>query len=72
MEEVRHRIRKAEDGTVKIKQVLAMAKQTGNRGGEEEVKFVCNQLLSLNNQLSSLQEKDNILLQNQAPTDSNP
>ncbi|DBA94646.1 TPA: hypothetical protein ACH3X1_002217 [Trebouxia sp. C0004] len=37
LEEVRHRIRKAEDEIVEIKQDLAIAKQAGNRGGEEEL-----------------------------------
>ncbi|DBA90678.1 TPA: hypothetical protein ACH3X1_003895 [Trebouxia sp. C0004] len=47
---------------------LAIAKQAGNKGGEEEVKFLRGQRLSLNNQLSGLQEEKNILLRSQAPS----
>ncbi|KAL0020978.1 hypothetical protein WJX77_002252 [Trebouxia sp. C0004] len=37
----------------------------------EEVKFLRGQLLSLNHQLSDLQEKENILLRSQTPSASN-
>ena len=40
LEEVRHKIRKAEDEIVDVKQELAIAKQAGNKGGEEEVRFL--------------------------------
>ena len=70
LEEVRHKIRKAEDEIVEIKQDLIIAKQARNRGGEEDTKFLRGQLLSLNNLLSSLQEKENILLRSQAPSKS--
>ena len=68
LDAVRHRICKAEDEIVEIKQELATAKRAGNKGGEEEVKFLRGQLLSLNNQLSGLQEKENILLRSQTPS----
>ncbi|KAA6417312.1 MAG: hypothetical protein FRX49_12700 [Trebouxia sp. A1-2] len=67
LDAVRHRICKAEDEIVETKQELAAAKQAGNKGGAEEVKFLRGQLLSLNNQLSSLQEEKNILLRSQTP-----
>lgn len=66
--EVRHKIRKAEDEIVEIKQDLVIAKQARNRGVEEDTKFLRGQLLSLNNLLSSLQEKENLILRSQAPT----
>ncbi|DBA91896.1 TPA: hypothetical protein ACH3X2_003802 [Trebouxia sp. C0005] len=71
LDAVRHRICKAEDEIVETKQELAAAKQAGNKGGAEEVKFLRGQLLSLNNQLSSLQEEKNILLRSQTPSASN-
>ena len=68
LDAVRHRICKAEDEIVETKQELAAAKQAGNKGGAEEVKFLRGQLLSLNNQLSGLQEEKNILLRSQTPS----
>lgn len=61
---------------MEIKQELATAKQAvGNKGGEEEAKFLRGQLLSLrgqllslNNQLSGLQEEKNILLRSRTPS----
>ena len=67
LEEVRHRIRKAEDEIVEVKQELAIAKQAGNKGGEEEVRFLRGRLEKLDSQLLSLNEKENILLRSQAP-----
>ena len=67
LEEVRHRIRKAEDEIVLVKQELAIAKQAGNKGGEEEVRFLRGRLEKLDSQLLSLNEKENILLRSQAP-----
>ena len=67
LEEVRHRIRKAEDEIVVVKQELAIAKQAGNKGGEEEVRFLRGRLEKLDSQLLSLNEKENILLRSQAP-----
>ncbi|DBA78580.1 TPA: hypothetical protein ACH3X1_008513 [Trebouxia sp. C0004] len=66
LEAVRQDIRSVKDKIVKTEQDLAIAKQAENKGGEEEVKFLHGQLLSLNNQLSGLQEKENILLRRQA------
>ena len=65
LDAVRHRICKAEDKIVKTKQDLAAAEQAGNKGKE---RVLLDLLLSLNNQLHSLQEKENILLRNQAPS----
>ena len=71
LEEVRYRIRKAEDEIVEVKQELAIAKQAGNKGGEEEVRFLRGRLEKLDSrldsQLLSLNEKENILLRSQAP-----
>ena len=39
LEEVRHRLRIAEVEVLEIKKDLAIAKQAGNKGSEEEVKF---------------------------------
>ena len=61
---VRHRICKAEDEIVEVKQKLAAAEYAHNA---ERERSLFNLLLSLNNQLLSLQEQKNILLQNQAP-----
>ena len=65
LDAVRHRICKAEDEIVKTKQDLAAAEQTGNKGKE---RVLLNLLLSLNNQVLSLNEQENILLRNQAPS----
>ena len=74
LEAVRQDIRSAKDKILETEQDLTIAKQAGNRGGEEEVKFLRGQLLSLNgqllslnNQLSGMQEEKNILLRGQAP-----
>ena len=72
LQEVRHRIRKAEVEIVEVKQNLAAAKEA--KDGEQERIFLDlllslnNQLLSLNNQLSGLQEEKKILLRGQAPS----
>ena len=65
LDAVRHRICKAEDEIVKTKQDLAAAEQAGNKGKE---RVLLDLLLSLNNQLLSLQDNENILLRNQAPS----
>ena len=65
LKEVRHRIRKAEVEIVEVKQDLAAAKEAKN---VEREKSLFDMLLSLNNQLLSLQEKENILLRSQAPS----
>ena len=67
LDAVRHRICKAEDKIAKTEQKLAAAERPGNKT-EEDVKFFRAQLLSLNNQLSSLQEEKNILLRSQTPS----
>ena len=68
LEAVQHRIRKAEDEIVEIKQELTIAKQAGNKGGEEEVKFLRGRLEKLDSRLLSLQEEKNTLLRSQAPS----
>ena len=65
---VRQNIRSVQEQIVKYEQKLAAAEQAGNKGVEEEVRFLRGQLLSFNNQLLSLQEKENILLRSQAPS----
>ena len=65
LEAVRHKIPKVEDKIEKIEQDLAAAKEAKN--GEQESKLF-DMLLSLNSQLSSLQEEKNILLRSQAPS----
>ena len=65
---VRQNIRSVQEQIVKYEQKLAEAERAGNKGVEEEVRFLRGQLLSLNNQLLSLQEKENILLRSQAPS----
>ncbi len=65
LEAVRHKIPKVEDKIEKIEQELAAAKEAKN--GEQERKLF-DMLLSLNNQLSGLQEEKNILLRSQAPS----
>ena len=65
LDAVRHRICKAEDEIVEVKQKLAAAEHAHNAEREQSL---FNLLLSLNNQLLSLQEQKNILLQNQAPS----
>ena len=73
LEAVRQDIRSVKDKIVEIEQELAIAKQAGNKGGEEEVRFLRgrlekldSQVLSLNSQVLSLSEKENILLRRQA------
>ena len=60
LEAVKQDIRSVKDEIVEVKQKLAIVKQAGNKGDEEEVKFLRSWLLSL-------QEKENILLHSQAP-----
>ena len=69
LEAVRQDIGSVKDGIVKTKQDLAAAEQAGNKGKE---RVLLDLLLSLNNQLLSLQEEKNILLRNQAPSKSLP
>ena len=59
---VRQNILSVQQQIVKYEQKLAAAERAGNKGVEEEVRFLRGQLLSLNNQLSGLQEEKNILL----------
>ena len=65
LEAVRQDIGSVKDEIVKTKQDLAAAEQAGNKG---EKRVLLDLLLSLNNQLLSLQEEKNILLRNQAPS----
>ena len=65
LEAVRQDICSVKDKIVKTEQDLAAAKEAKN--GERE-KSVFDMLLSLNNQLLSLNEKENILLRSQAPS----
>ena len=65
---VRQNILNVQQQIVKYEQKLAAAERAGNKGVEEEVRFLRGQLLSLSNQLLSLQEKENILLRSQAPS----
>ena len=65
---VRQNIRSVQEQIVKYEQKLAAAEQAGNKGVEEEVRFLRGQLLSFNDQLLSLHEKENILLRSQAPS----
>ena len=67
LEAVRQDICSAKDEIVEVKQELAIAKQVGNKGGEEEVRFLPRRLEKLDTQLLSLNEKENILLRSQAP-----
>ena len=57
--------RKVEEEIVEVKQDLALAKQAGNKGGEEEVRCLCGRLEKLDSRLLSLQEEKNILLREQ-------
>ena len=59
LEAVRQDIGSVKDEIVKTKQDLAAAEQAGNKGKE---RVLLDLLLSLNNQLLSLQEEKNILL----------
>ncbi len=65
LEAVRQDIGSVKDEVVKTKQDLAAAKEA--RNGEQERLFF-QLLLSLNNRLSGLQEKENIILRSQAPS----
>lgn len=67
LEAVRQDICSDKDEIVEFKQELAIAKQVGNKGGEEEVRFLPRRLEKLDTQLLSLNEKENILLCSQAP-----
>ncbi|KAL0049129.1 hypothetical protein WJX82_007188 [Trebouxia sp. C0006] len=64
LEAVRQDIGSVKDEIVKTKQDLAATEQAGNK---EKERVLLDLLLSLNNQLLSLQEKENILLRSQAP-----
>ena len=63
LEAVQQRVRTVEQRLVKAEQDLAAAKEA--KTGEHERLFEL--VLSLNNQLSGLQEEKNILLRGQAP-----
>ncbi|KAL3158676.1 hypothetical protein ABBQ32_011418 [Trebouxia sp. C0010 RCD-2024] len=65
LEAVRQDIGSVKDKIVKTKQDLAAAKEARN---EEQERLFFQLLLSLNNQLSGLQEEKNILLRSQAPS----
>ena len=67
LEAVRQDIRSVKDKIVKIERDLAIAKQSGNKGGEEELRFLRGRLEKLDSQLLSLQEKKINLLRSQAP-----
>ncbi|KAL3133629.1 hypothetical protein ABBQ32_008146 [Trebouxia sp. C0010 RCD-2024] len=67
LEAVQHKIPTVEDKIVRIEQDLATAKQTNDK---EKEMLVFQLLLSLNNQLSGLQEEKNILLRGPAPSRS--
>ncbi|KAL0024981.1 hypothetical protein WJX77_008277 [Trebouxia sp. C0004] len=67
-EAVKQDIRGVKDEIVEVKQELAIAKQAGNKGDEEEVRFLRGRLEKLDSQLLSLNEKENILLRRQAPS----
>ena len=64
LEAVRQDIGSVKDDIIKTKQDLAVAEQAGNKDKE---RLLFDLLLSLNKQLSSLQEKEDILLRGQAP-----
>ena len=66
LEAVRQDICSVKDKIMAIEQDLVIAKQSGNKGGEEEVNFLRGRLEKLDSQLVSLQEKENILLRGQA------
>ena len=66
LEAVRQDIRSVKDEIVEVKQELAIAKQAGSKGVEEEVRFLRGRLEKLDSQLLSLNEKENILLRGQA------
>jgi len=65
LEAVRQDIGSVKDKILAIEQDLAAAKEA--KHGERE-KSLFDMLLSVNNQLLSLQEKENILLRSQAPS----
>ena len=65
LEAVRQGIRSVKDEIVDVKQGLAVAEHAHNTQRE---KSLFNMLLSLNKQLLCLNEKENILLRNQAPS----
>ena len=64
LEAIQQRVCTVEGRLVRAEQDLAAAEQAGNK--EKESKLF-DLLLSLNNQLGGLQEKENILLRGQAP-----
>ena len=65
LEAVRQDIHDVKDEIVEVKQKLAAAEKAHNAEKEQSL---FNLLLSLNNQLSGLQEKENILLRSQTPS----
>ena len=66
LEAVRQDIHDVKEKIVRIEQNLASAEQAGNKGAEEEVRFLRGRLEKLDSQLLSLNEKENILLRGQA------
>ncbi|KAL3141481.1 hypothetical protein ABBQ32_005043 [Trebouxia sp. C0010 RCD-2024] len=64
LDPVKQDIRNIQERIVRYEQKLAVAEQAGNK---EEERKLFDMLLSLNNQLSGLQEEKNILLRRQAP-----
>ncbi|KAL3159354.1 hypothetical protein ABBQ32_14138 [Trebouxia sp. C0010 RCD-2024] len=64
LDPVKQDIRNIQERIVRYEQKLAVAEQAGNK---EEERKLFDMLLSLNNQLSGLQEEKNILLRSQAP-----
>lgn len=64
LETVHQEIRSINTKVGEVKQDLAAAKEAGN--GEQETLYL-QLLLSLSQQLSGLQEEENILLRGQAP-----
>ncbi|KAL3162818.1 hypothetical protein ABBQ32_009275 [Trebouxia sp. C0010 RCD-2024] len=65
LDPVKQDIRNVQERIVRYEQKLAVAEQAGNK---EEERKLFDMLLSLNNQLSGLQEEKNILLRSQAPS----
>ena len=65
LEAVRQDIGSVKDEIVKTEQDLAAAEQAGNK---EKERVLLDLLLSLHNQLLSLNEQKNILLRRQAPS----
>ena len=65
LDPVKQDMRNIQERIVRYEQKLSIAEQAGNK---EEERKLFDMLLSLNNQLSGLQEEKNILLRSQAPS----